>query len=369
MNGWRRLGEPAFWRRVLARVQLLVLRVRNRIGRWASEREARTVPQVGTPYQAGTARDMDNYFAQVAANYRDLGSGFEHYAELVHGLRALAGTRVLPLAELFAAAAGDERVIGLRHDIDADPVAGIRCARFLARYALGGSFYLLHTAPYYGDVIRNVFVRNPQVAGWVRDLIVAGCEIGLHNDALGLYKQHGLDGATGLVTELEWLRTQGARVRGTVAHNSAPVYGADNFEVFQGRSLQGRRWLREPWGSVPLGRLSEPMLGLEYEGTFAQPRPGLEAAVIDAYCRQDPAALSVRSAAWMRTYLVDNPCLDWRTDLQVWLVGTRHWVAGGRLAGRPLFEPRLELADVLRLLGEMPPASRTVVLVHPEYVR
>jgi hypothetical protein len=356
-------------RRVIAVLLHNARSVQARIASWWIEWNIRRVPRRGLPYRAGTSRDMHNYFAQVASNYHGFGNSFDQYVALVHGLRELESTRVLPLADLFGPQVEGSRNVGLRHDIDADPVTAVRCARFLARYALGGSFYLLHTAPYYGDVIHGVLVRNPQLVEWVRALIVAGGEIGLHNDALGLHKQHGIDGAAGLVTELDWLRSQGAVVRGTVAHNSAPVYGADNFEVFRGRSLNDRRWLRAEWGNVPLGRLSESVLGLTYEGTFANPRNALSAATVRAYCEQDPTTLSVRSAAWMRAYLVENPCLDWRTDLQLWLVGINHWVAGGRLHGRPLFEPRLDLANALRLLAEMPPGTRSVVVLHPEYVR
>ncbi len=78
--------------------------------------------------------------------------------------------------------------------------------------------------------------------------------------------------AENLEQELRWLRSLGVVVRGTLAHNSAPVYGAENFEIFEGRVLWEREVRCENGRILPLGKLSEKKLDLSYEGAFAIPK-------------------------------------------------------------------------------------------------
>ena len=97
-----------------------------------------------------------------------------------------------------------------------------------------------------------------------------GHEIGLHNDALGLYQGFNIDGVSALKTEIAWLRRNKIYINGTSAHNSFSVYGASNYSIFKNKPLnlntlnkykgivKGRNW-------APLGILSERDLNLKYE--------------------------------------------------------------------------------------------------------
>ena len=321
-----------------------------------------------------TGRDMTNHFAQVEETYADLAQSFDDYRRLIDALIAVAGLDLQPLYQ-FAGAGPDARgdppngarhALGLRHDIDADPVTALRMARFLASRGVCGSFYLLHTAPYYGSFEGNLFVRNPELAAWVRGFIVAGCELGLHNDAMGAAQHPAVDGAAHLEGELAWLRSHGAVIRGTVGHNSLPVYGAENSEVFLGRRL----WPREPTAGggkpLPLERLDETALGLAYEGTFAAPRANLDVAQAERVAAA-PELSDVRSESWMRTYLLENPFHDWTVDVQVWIVGRNRWVLGGRVRERELFEWDLSGSAVVERIAGLPAGTRTLMVVHPEY--
>jgi hypothetical protein len=118
-----------------------------------------------------------------------------------------------------------------------------------------------------------------------------------------------------------------------------------------------------------LGRISERALGLAYEGTFAIPkRDRFEAEAATAFFH-DRASADIRSEKWMRRYLLDNPCCDWAVDFQFWLLGKDNWVAAGRFGGTTLFEWNVGLERVLELLSALPRGSRTLLIIHPEYVR
>lgn len=320
-------------------------------------------------YVAVDGHDPERYGRQLELNYRDLVNPFAYYRDLVDGLVAIDRLRIRPLYE-FPTADRSGPLVGLRHDIDGDPVAAVRAARHLARLGICGSFYPLHTARYYGLFHGGTFVRNPQVRQWIEALIVAGCEIGMHNDALGAHMLTGIDGAAALATEIEWLRSQGALVRGTVGHNSAPSYGAENSEVFKGRRLWDRPPRAADGTDMPLEALDEKTLGLEYEGTFARPHPapGPDPRRLAEFIAGREQA-SVRSEPWMRTYLLDNPCCIWDLDCQFWLIGRNEWVIGGRLDGRDRFEWKVGLDRVLEVAAALPDGSRSVFVVHPVFVR
>lgn len=303
---------------------------------------------------------------QVRLNYEPLANTFDAYRRLVAGLETMDGTRVVPMHEIAEATASPDRTVALRHDVDADPDTGLRMARHLASRGVAGSFYLLHTAPYYGRFVERDFVRNPELADWVRGMIVAGCEIGVHNDALGAELTAGVNGPAALVAEIEWLRSQGAVIRGTVAHNSAPAYGAANSEVFAGRRLGRWSGSAEDGRRLPLESVREDEHGLAYEGTFAVPRPDVDAGEAERFVR-DRAGAGLRSEAWMRRFLLDNPTCLWDVDLQVWVVGRDEWVVAGRPGGTPVFRWCVDLDEALDAIRATRPGSRSMVVLHPEY--
>jgi hypothetical protein len=324
------------------------------------------------PYRAGTGHYDENYMWQVLngcrKSYKELGfsDSFSVYTSLIDGLRDLPRTDILPLRELMQAHTQDRRLIGLRFDVDADPVTAIRMARHNARFGICGSFYLLHTAYYYGSIREGVLHRNPLLQGWLTDLIVAGCEIGLHTDPLSLYFEHGIDGADAVRQEILWLRQQGAQIDGTVAHNSVPLYGAENFEIFKGRSIWKRTRLKHRGVSVPLGVLDEQELKLTYEGNFASPvsdRPTREArGWLEA-----PLHAAIENESWMRCYL-GEVCYRRATDAMVWHHGRGLWTLVSRLLdGKSAWRWKIGLADLLQHLRELPLGSRTSILMHPCY--
>ncbi|NIM97527.1 MAG: hypothetical protein GTO24_05410 [candidate division Zixibacteria bacterium] len=273
----------------------------------------------------------------------------------------------------------------------------MRAARYLARKGVCGSFYLLHTAPYYGDFHEGTFTRNPMMAELVLRFIVSGCELGLHTDPFWVYTVHNMDGAEAVKQELTWLRSLGAVIRGTVAHNSAPVYGCENYEVFEERVLWHRQ-VRSPSGKIlPLGKLSERELKLSYEGNFTIRKKDIKVQDAVEFCsnvtgketyrvlreggklmvrmsdrgessiNEVLTSADVRSKAWMRRYLVDNPCCDRTIDYQFWLIGRDKWVVAGKQKGQYLFEWEIDIDRLLDLIQNLPENTRSVLVIHPDY--
>lgn len=309
-----------------------------------------------------------NYFEQVHACYGHLTNPFWYYRQLIGELLNISNLKIVPLYELMSYPVDGTRVVGLRHDMDADPTAGLRCARYLAKKGICGSFFILHTAPYYGNFCGDYFVRNPQVAEWVLGFIVSGCELGVHNDCMRIYRDYEKDGAEALKAEVEWLRSNGAKIHGTVAHNSGPTYGAENSEIFHGRKLWHRDVKTASAKSIPLGSVSESAIGLTYEGSFAKVKQDINVTEAKRFFSESREA-DICSKGWMYRYLLENPCLDWALDYQFWLINRNEWVIAGKFEGKMLFEWRVGLGRMVELLAALPLGSRSVLVVHPEYVR
>lgn len=320
-------------------------------------------------YVVDIGRDMDNYWDQVVSSLFELMNPFAYYEDIVGSLSSIAGLDIVPLYELMQRSAEGTRLVALRHDVDADPLTALRAARYLARYGICGGFYLLHTSPYYANIHHGVVIRNPELPRWVREFIVSGCELGLHNDAFGVVNLWMKDGAAAVTEEIRFLRSLGAMIRGTVAHNSGPVYGAENYEVFAGRKLWQRRVTTARGHTLPLECLSERELALTYEGTFAIPKRGGPSISEAAAFFGDLSSANIRSEEWMRRYLLNNPCCDWTIDCQFWLIGKDSWVGAGKFSENLLFEWNVGLDQILHIVRNLPPGTRSLFVIHPEYVR
>ncbi|MBL8080139.1 MAG: hypothetical protein JNM55_19375 [Anaerolineales bacterium] len=297
--------------------------------------------------------------------------GFDDYQRFIDDLRSITDIQLVPVKDLMSSGRGFNKTIALRFDIDVEPVAAVRLARYNARFGIPSSFFLLHTAYYYGVMQGQVFYRNPLLKDLVKALIVCGCEIGLHTDALSLYLDHDVDGATAIIEEINWLRSQGVHINGTVAHNSFPVYNAENFEIFGGYRLFDRSVGEIKGKSYPLGVLTETKLGLTYEANYPIPRKSTARSSnskITKWCNSTNSN-SVESEKWMRTYLLDNPCYERGFETIVWHHGGNRWTIATKVHGffQPSWYWKVDTKKMFRVLESLPNGIRIEFLLHPIY--
>jgi hypothetical protein len=315
-----------------------------------------------TSFIATPNQHFDEFARQAELNYRPLSMHVSYYERLLLKLADMRDTAIVPVKDLMRQQ-GARRTIALRHDIDAKPDAAVSLARLNARYGIASTFYLLHSSPYYGAFNEFLFTRNPRLRHWIDALIVAGCEIGLHNDALGIEARMGISAAEVMGAEIGWLRDQGAQIHGTVAHNSFGSQGAENFEVFSELVM----WPREPRSDadepMPLGQLSMASLGLSYEGNFPAPPDKVDEAAVAEFCAI--AEPGPRNGAWMKAYLLDNPYMKRGHGCDIWLVDIDRWVVCDREIG--YFNANLRFDELDSYFGLEQRASRVVFTLHPDY--
>lgn len=96
-----------------------------------------------------------------------------------------AGFQLAPLSERPQFAAED-KVLYLRHDIDADPDAAVRMARLEASLHVRSTYFFMTRSPVY-----NLFSRHVITA--VRSILAEGHTLGIHFDAFGLSDSHEIN--------------------------------------------------------------------------------------------------------------------------------------------------------------------------------
>ena len=245
----------------------------------------------------------------------------------------------------------------MRHDIDADPEKGVELASILAQYGVPASFYILHSAQYYGIYSDNKFHRNPRLKTWVKELLLSGVEIGLHNDAVGLSKK-GYNGAEILVRELSFIRSLGAKVIGTVAHNSFPTQLAENFEIFKNLVLFDRET------ELDIGVLSMDELELSYEGNYSLIKDQIIVDDLDEFIKLDYAQNKI---AWLSIYLLDNPVMGKDYEIDVWLLGKDQWLICDRRKDQKHPDILEGSKNLIKYLSELKDSPRVVLTIHPEF--
>lgn len=166
----------------------------------------------------------------------------------------------------------DKSTVLIRHDVDGDLMAAVDMAKLEAEYGIKSTYFILHTAPYYANVRGKKVQRNEGSVEFYKEIEALGHEIALHTDSQTLYQTYNIDGARAIETEIDWLRSHGIKLEGTLAHNSFSVYSANNYCIFKDRPLTGFDMpgdaksveFNGKWSA--LQQLDEAKLGLSYEG-------------------------------------------------------------------------------------------------------
>ena len=188
---------------------------------------------------------------------------YGHYAAFLDRLAVPGRFRVVPLRDL-ARAPRDLPLVALRHDVDLRLASAVRFAELEHARGIAATYFLLHTAPYYGTTKPGEAHHSPALLPVLRRLQdELGHEIGFHHDLVTLERVYGIAPGPYLEHELAWLRSAGLRVTGAAAHGSywAHRLGFHNSYAFA-------RWDAPKPGHATTNigwKLDPTAFGLEYE--------------------------------------------------------------------------------------------------------
>lgn len=190
---------------------------------------------------------------------------YARYDALLARLAEPGRFHVVPLRDLEHAPR-DRPVVALRHDVDDRLPSAVRFAELEHARGLPASYYVLHTAPYYGVTGQGSAEHDPAILPVLRRMQdELGHEIGFHHDLVTLARVHGIDPGSYLAGELAWLRGAGLAITGCAAHGSywAHRQGFHNDYAFRGWDAP-----RDGHPLTDIGwKLDPAAFGLEYDAS------------------------------------------------------------------------------------------------------
>lgn len=133
--------------------------------------------------------------------------------------------RVLPLKDFATDATTDKVIVGLRHDIDSHPEKALVMADLETRTGMRSTYFLLHSALYYGTVKNGLMIRNAAIDDLAKQLHDRNFEIGIHTDLFTMMWDYQFDPVAFIQAEIAYYKDMGIPVVGAAAHGNAAVIG------------------------------------------------------------------------------------------------------------------------------------------------
>jgi hypothetical protein len=163
---------------------------------------------------------------------------WEQYEKL---LKALSDKKfiVLPLDEMRNRFDSSAVVVGMRHDIDANPFKALEMVEMEKKAGIRATYYVLPTAKYYGTIVNSSLKRNPEMGALYQELYKKGAEIGIHNDLITMMIKYNCIPLAVNLEELNYFQYLGIPIYGTASHGSELVksMGIANFMIFSDFAL------------------------------------------------------------------------------------------------------------------------------------
>lgn len=208
--------------------------------------------------------DIAPNFMDAAVNDWENTSRLSEYAAILNAIKNSGKFISVKMMDLMRYPVGQKSVIGIRHDIDWDFQTCLPMAKVESVLGFQGSYYLLHSARYYRQGMGNEAVLKTLLA--IQNL---NHEIGLHFDCLHDLVKKMIPVEETLSQQLNKMRAAGLMIKGGASHGSYRSYGAINFEIFAGMTIDGRKEFTDRYGnSHPLGQVKLEHFDLEYEANF-----------------------------------------------------------------------------------------------------
>lgn len=204
-------------------------------------------------------RNIGIYYSEWTIYHCDYNNKFNMLENLITYLKNKSNFIINNFENIIS----DKINIILRCDIDCDIKTAIKMAKYFNKEKIYSYFFLLHTSLYYRQNRKYPICRCEDLQQNILKISGKFNTVGLHIDPLDVYinLDHG-DGQTEVINEINYLnKILGYNIKYICAHNSAIVYGAENFEIF--KELTNRKYFTYKENKIPLGTLSLKELNLK----------------------------------------------------------------------------------------------------------
>jgi hypothetical protein len=175
---------------------------------------------------------------------------------------------IVPLKDFKNATSNDKVILSLRHDIDDNINAAVKMAYREHEYGIISSYFVLHTARYYGKKVGSSFIRNENVIYYLKAIQdTFGHEIGFHNDLVTLQLMYDIPSREYLKDELNYLRGNNINIVGTTYHGSpyCYIYHYSN-SFFWKEYSDTTQYIKKGFNTIKIEKDSLTSYNFQYEG-------------------------------------------------------------------------------------------------------
>ena len=175
----------------------------------------------------------DNIFIDNGVQVKRPIFNYLYYDDFLKYISSSDRFLIVPLKDLKQTESTDKVILSLRYDIDENIAAAVKLAYREHKYGIKSTYFVLHTANYYGKKVGAEFIRNENMIYYLKKIQDAfGHEIGFHNDLVTLQLMYGIHPREYLKNELEYLRGNNINIRGTTYHGSQYCYIYKYFNAY-----------------------------------------------------------------------------------------------------------------------------------------
>lgn len=146
---------------------------------------------------------------------------YQYYDNFLNYLSTSDHFLIVQLKDFKNTSSKEKVVLALRYDIDENINAAVKFAYREHKYGIKSTYFILHTANYYGITKEASFVRDRNLIFYLKKIQDSfGNEIGFHNDLVTLQIVYGIPPKEFLKNELAFLRGNNIDIFGTAYHGS-----------------------------------------------------------------------------------------------------------------------------------------------------
>lgn len=201
---------------------------------------------------------------------------YQYYDNFLKHISSSDHFIIVPMKDFKNTNSEDKVIISLRYDIDFNINSAVKFAYREHKYGIKSTYFILHTADYYGTKEGQTFIRNKDVIHYIKKIQNDfGHEIGFHNDLVTLQLMYGIAPVRYLKEELEWLRSNEIRITGTTYHGSqyCYIYNYSNTYFWKDYPHSGpvNEIFKKGFKTIKIERDRMSNNGFDYEGNLLEP--------------------------------------------------------------------------------------------------
>lgn len=194
-----------------------------------------------------------------------------HYDNFLNYLSTSDHFLIVQLKDFKNTTSKDKVVLALRYDIDDNINAAVKFAYREHKYSIKSTYFILHTAAYYGKIIGTTFNRNNKIIYYLKKIQNSfGQEIGIHNDLVTLQVVYGISPKEYLKNELAYLRGNDIHIWGTSSHGSPYCYKYQYYNAYFWKEYPDNGWnyeyIKKGYNTIKIDKDSLENYNFTYEG-------------------------------------------------------------------------------------------------------